>query len=197
MRERPSPIPNARRPVRLLAGACALLVPLLIGAAAIAQTSGGNAGARPDSTVRFVSLRASKAYLRKGPGTGYPIARVYEQAGLPVEVIREFDVWRQVRDAQGLVGWLHSSLLSVRRTALVLPWETQAAEGQPAPTVPVQAALRDDADTGAGMVAQIAAGTLVRILGCEHGWCRIAAGRQRGYMEQTKLWGTYPNETVR
>ena len=142
--------------------------------------------------LRYVSLKADKVYLRKGPGTGYPIAKVYERAGLPVEVIREFDVWRQVRDAGGTVGWVHSALLSSRRTALVLPWEVKEGQG-PA----VQATLRADGSEGARAVAQVEAGVLVGILGCETGWCRVSLGSQRGYIEQTKLWGIYPNETIR
>lgn len=142
--------------------------------------------------VRYVSLKADKVYLRKGPGTDYPIAWVFQRAGLPVEILREFEVWRQVRDAAGTVGWVHGSLLSGRRTALVLPWEVKEGRNQAA-----QATLRDDDRESARPVAQLEAGVLVSIVGCENGWCRVTIGGHRGYIEQSKLWGTYPNERIR
>jgi SH3-like domain-containing protein len=168
-----------------------LLGSLLL-AAPLAPAS--DVAAQQDRVLRYVSLKADKVYLRKGPGTGYPIAKVYERAGLPVEVIREFDVWRQVRDAGGAVGWVHSALLSTKRTALVLPWEVK--EG-PGPGQRLAVTLREEGNEEARAVAQVEAGTLVGILGCEKGWCRISFGSQRGYIEQTKLWGAYPNETIR
>jgi SH3-like domain-containing protein len=187
----------SRCAIRERLGACLLAV-ALTAATHVSTLVSTHVSAQPggDGGLRYVSLKADKVYLRKGPGTGYPIARVYERAGLPVEVIRQFDVWRQVRDAAGTVGWVHSALLSGRRTALVLPWEIK--EGAPAASQPpAQAALREDDKADAPVVAQLAAGALVDIVGCDNGWCRVSAGGGRGYVEQTKLWGTYPNETVR
>jgi SH3-like domain-containing protein len=150
------------------------------------------AGSGADKGLRYVSLKADRVYLRRGPGTDYPVAWVFQRAGLPVEVIREFEVWRQVRDATGTVGWVHSSLLSGRRTALVLPWEVKANQ----PEAPL-ATLRDDDDARARAVAQVEAGVLASIISCDKGWCRVSIGNHRGYIEQSKLWGTYPNETIR
>jgi SH3-like domain-containing protein len=87
---------------------------------------------------------------------------------------------------------VHSSLLSGRRTALILPWEVKEGQAQ----VPL-ATLRDDDNEKARPVAQVEAGVLASIIACEKGWCRISIGSHRGYIEQTKLWGTYPNENIR
>jgi SH3-like domain-containing protein len=184
-----------------------LIVILLAGlplAGALAQTgkeapppaagAGADKGADRgvDRGLRYVSLKADRVYLRRGPGPEYPVAWVFQRAGLPVEVIREFEVWRQVRDATGTVGWVHSSLLSGRRTALVLPWEVKENQsGAPLAT------LRDDDNARARAVAQVEAGVLASIISCEKGWCRVSIGNHRGYIEQSKLWGTYPNETIR
>jgi SH3-like domain-containing protein len=185
--------------LRRTLAACLLAALAAAWAAADAQAQTGKeaaadagASAAADQGLRYVSLKADRVYLRKGPGTDYPVAWEFHRAGLPVEVIREFDVWRQVRDANGTVGWVHSSLLSGRRTALILPWEVK--EGQT--EVPL-ATLRNDSYDGARAVAQVEAGALASIVGCENGWCRISISGQRGYIEQTKLWGTYPNETIR
>jgi len=176
-----------------------LLAPCLVagllaaaaGPAALAQTSMPEAGAGL-KVMRYVSLKSDRVFLRQGPGTDYPIAWVFQRAGLPVEVLREFEVWRQVRDASGTVGWVHSSLLSSRRTALILPWEVKEGQSQ-AP----QATLRDDDNERARAIAQVEAGVLVSIISCARAWCRVSIGDHRGYIEQAKLWGTYPDEQIK
>jgi SH3-like domain-containing protein len=192
----PTPgLPGSRAPA-LIRHLLAILLAAAPLAAALAQTGKEAptpaAGTGADKGLRYVSLKADRVHLRRGPGTEYPVAWVFQRAGLPVEVIREFEVWRQVRDATGTVGWVHSSLLSGRRTALVLPWEVK--ENQP--EIPL-ATLRDDDNARARAVAQVEAGVLASIISCEKGWCRVSIGSHRGYIEQSKLWGTYPNETIR
>ena len=141
---------------------------------------------------RYLSLKADRVSLREGPGTDYPILWVFRRAGLPVEVMRESDVWREVRDASGSVGWVHGSLLSRRRTAIVLAWEVEDGKSAAA-----SATLRDDNSESASAIAQVEAGALVSIIGCERNWCRISIGGFRGFVEQSKLWGTYPSELIK
>jgi SH3-like domain-containing protein len=186
-------------PYRWLATACLLGVLLAAaGAGPVAHAQASKETSTPETAsaglkvLRYVSLKSDRVFLRKGPGTDYPIAWVFQRAGLPVEVLREFEVWRQVRDASGTVGWVHGSLLSSRRTALILPWEVKEGKSQ-APL----ATLRDDGHERARAVAQVEAGVLVSIISCANRWCRVSIGDHRGYIEQAKLWGTYPNEQIR
>eukprot|EP01039_Chlorochromonas_danica_P014165 gene14165-16492_t len=72
------------------------------------------------STGLYASLRANAVNLHVGPGNNYPIDWLYIRQGMPVEIIAEFDTWRQIRDWQGTQGWVHKSLLSGRRTIWVL-----------------------------------------------------------------------------
>jgi SH3-like domain-containing protein len=130
--------------------------------------------------------------LRQGPGIDYPIAWVFRRAGLPLEVIEEFEGWRQVRDAEGTTGWVLGALLSGRRTALVLPWEAKAGQ-QPA----TSATLRDDHSEQSAAVAKVEAGVLAGILGCDGQWCRVSVEGYRGYIKQTKLWGAYQGEVIK
>jgi SH3-like domain-containing protein len=192
-----SPNYPASEPRRSMWAVSLVLVALVAGATgALGQAAkdapASGAGADGLKALRYVSLKADRVYLRKGPGAEYPVAWEFQRAGLPVEVIREFDVWRQVRDASGTVGWVHSSLLSGRRTALVLPWELKEGQLQP----PLATLRYDDHET-ASPVAQVEAGALVSIIACEKGWCRVSIGSHRGYIEQTKLWGTYPDEKIK
>jgi SH3-like domain-containing protein len=68
---------------------------------------------------RFISISKKNANLRIGPGTRYPVDWIYRRRGVPVLVTAEFEHWRKVVDADGAEGWLHKSLLSGRRTAVV------------------------------------------------------------------------------
>jgi SH3-like domain-containing protein len=140
---------------------------------------------------RFVSLKSDRVNLRQGPGTEYPTAWVFRRAGLPVEVIKEFESWRQVRDSEGTTGWVLGSMLSGRRTAVILPWEVKAEGQQPL------AVLRDDDSERARAVAQVEAGVLASIITCDGKWCRVSVGGFRGYIEQSKLWGAYKDEVIK
>jgi SH3-like domain-containing protein len=140
---------------------------------------------------RFVSLKSDRVNLRKGPGTEYPTVWVYRRAGLPLEVLQEFEGWRQVRDAQGATGWVLQSLLSARRTALVLPWELKPDVA--APLVDLKADERSSATT----VATVEAGVIANIKTCDGKWCVVTIGEYRGSLEQKKLWGVYPDEAIR
>ncbi len=140
---------------------------------------------------RFVSLRADTVNLRSGPGRAYPTSWVFRQAGLPVEVVKEFDIWREVRDAHGTQGWIIKSLLSGRRTAQVLPWEVKKGQAQ------VQITLRSSGRENSRPVAMVEAGVVADIRECNGRWCRVTIDSYSGYIEQKKLWGVYDGEIVK
>ena len=164
-------------------GAPAQTPPAQPAPAAPAQTSGL-------PVPRFVSLKADRVHIRQGPGTDHKVLWVYRRAGLPVEVIKEFEGWRQVRDAEGATGWVIQSLVSGRRTALVLPWEAKGGQ-------PTQAALLDDDKASAKPVVIVEAGVIASVRTCDGRWCYVSVGDFRGYIEQKKLWGVYEGEVVR
>lgn len=168
------------------------------GAPAKAQAApapdGQNAAAPSGSGLpvpRFVSLKSDKVNLRNGPGTDYPAGWVFRRAGLPLEVIKEFEAWRQVRDAEGTTGWVLQSLLSGRRTGLVLPWEIK--RGLPKPQVSIHAG--DSASTA--IVVNVEAGVIANLHSCDGRWCRVSVEDYGGYIEQKKLWGVYEGETIK
>lgn len=170
--------------------ALAALLALAMLAPALAQTSSRVPGGTGLPLPRFVSLKSDRVNMREGPGTDYRTVWVYQRAGLPVEVVKEFEGWRQVRDAYGAVGWIVQSLLSGRRTALVLPWEVKS--GNPPPKV----ALRDNDSERAEAVAMVEAGIIADIASCDGRWCYVSIARYRGYIEQNKLWGVYEGEVI-
>src|SRR5919202_1304533 len=109
-------------------GVAALLGPL----PALAAPAGGDVGVGKVSGLpvpRFVSLKTDRVNLREGPSKDHRTAWVFQRAGLPVEIVAEFETWRRIRDAEGTEGWVLHSLLSGRRTGLVTPM----SKGDPQP----------------------------------------------------------------
>lgn len=134
---------------------------------------------------RFVSLKADKVNVRNGPNKDHDVSWVFNRAGLPVEVTAEFETWRRIRDADGAEGWVYHSMLSLRRTALVAPW----LKGD---TVP----LRDAANTDAKVVARLEPSVLGVVKTCDGKFCRLVGDGFDGYVQQSQLFGIYPNEKV-
>lgn len=148
-----------------------------------AATADGSAGASDSLPVpRFVSLATGEVNLRTGPGMRYPVKLVVRKSGLPVEVVREFDVWRQVRDIDGDEGWVHKSMLSGRRSVVI---KTQ-----------VQTLLRK-ADSGAKPVAKLEPGVIARLQTCKDAWCEVNASGYNGWIKKETIWGVYPDEAFK
>ena len=39
-------------------------------------------------------------------------------------------------------------------------------------------------------------GVLTEIANCDGEWCEVEAGRTKGYVHQSDIWGAYPGEVV-
>mgnify|MGYP001193110014 CR=1 FL=1 len=167
-------------------GALALAQQRVSDAAAAVQSVGASGRPLP----RFVSLKSDRVHSRQGPGTDHKVLWVYRRAGLPVEVIREFEGWWQVRDSEGAEGWVLQSLISGRRTALVMPWELKNGGSR-------KIELRSDDSDGSAPVAILEAGVVANVRSCDKRWCYVSIGEYRGYVEQKQLWGVYPDEIIR
>lgn len=172
--------------MRGLVLAASLLALLGFGSAAQAQDmQPGSVTGLP--VPRYVSLKSDRVNLREGPSKEHRTRWIYQRAGLPVEIIAEFETWRRVRDADGAEGWVLHSLLSGRRTALVAPWSKAKDERFP---------LRASADEAAATLAQLEPNVIASILTCSGSWCRVSIGKVVGFVRQERLWGVYPNEKV-
>ncbi|MCB8835843.1 SH3 domain-containing protein [Aurantimonas sp. VKM B-3413] len=136
---------------------------------------------------RFVSLKASEAHVRRGPGLHYPILWTYVRSRIPLEIYQEFGNWRRIRGADAKTGWIYGALLSGERTATVAPWMTRA--------VP----LHSGRSSQSGLVARLEPGVLLQDLSCDGTWCSVALTRHdmSGYIEQSSLWGVYPGEKLK
>ncbi|MEL7544588.1 MAG: SH3 domain-containing protein, partial [Pseudomonadota bacterium] len=186
--------------IRLALRLAALGVMLALPTTAMAQTS-GSAVVRELVEPVFHSLKSDRVNVRRGPGLQYPIVWVFRRVGMPVEVIREFDNWWQVRDSEGDEGWVFKGLVTRRRTALVMGWpvkQTATAEASaPSPAdrnAPIP--IRIEADPASGVVAYVEAGTIAAIQRCDGRWCRVFIEPYEGWIAQRRLWGVHPQEVV-
>ncbi|MEO0542269.1 MAG: SH3 domain-containing protein [Pseudomonadota bacterium] len=167
---------------------------------AFAQTTGSiNVGKYSNLPLpRFVSLKAERVNMRVGPGKAYAVVWRFEKAGLPLEVIQEFDNWRRVRDVTGDTGWIHKSLLTGRRAGIATPWRAMANNnGSNASQGSV--GLYDKPAREATRIALLKPGVIGRLPSCDGIWCEMEVeapnGRTiKGYVSQTDLWGAYPDE---
>ena len=134
---------------------------------------------------RFASLKTDRVNLREGPSKDHATKWVYARAGLPVEITAEFEIWRKVRDSEGVEGWVLHSLLSGRRTALVTPNK----KGE-------DSKLYARASASADLAATLQSGVIVNVRRCDSAWCLVDGDGFKGYIEQEKLWGVYPDEKI-
>ncbi|HRD74319.1 MAG TPA: SH3 domain-containing protein, partial [Hyphomicrobiaceae bacterium] len=128
---------------------------------------------------------------RQGPSFDQKVLWVYRRAGLPVEVLREHEGWLQIRDSEAGTGWVLSSLVSARRTALVAPWEVKPG------VAPPQIEIRSEPSAASPLVALVEAGVIASLVSCDRRWCRIAINDIRGFVDQKRLWGVYEDEVLK
>lgn len=143
----------------------------------------GAARAGSGEASHFVSLKADEVFMREGPSKEHRIKWVYRRKGLPVQVLAAFDVWRRIRDQDGEVGWVHRSMLSSDRTALV--------------TGKGDIALRAQPGAGAGVVAQVQAGAIGELRRCQARACEVSFGDLDGWIDRARLWGVDAGEPTR
>ncbi len=131
---------------------------------------------------RFVSLRSNKVFVRTGPALRYPIKWIFVRKNMPIEIIQEFDTWRKIRDVAGEEGWIHQSLLSGRRNAVIMP------EGG--------AMISKKPEIAASPVAKLERGVIFKLKQCQTSWCLGEAGGFEGWIEKKSLWGVYASEEL-
>ena len=181
----------------LLAALFALLIPLTAEAAPAPAPEVGKGPVTKLPLPRYASLKTNRVNLREGPSKDHRTLWVFQRAGLPVEIVAEFETWRRIRDSEGTEGWVLHSLLSGRRTSIVTAGKASDKGGDKAP-VPLYA----KADEASGEEARLQAGVIGSVKTCTGTWCRIIValpqrrGDVDGYVRQDRLWGVYPNEKV-
>lgn len=130
---------------------------------------------------RFVSLKSDKANVRRGPSLSHRIDWVFVERGYPLEVIAEYGHWRRVRDIEGATGWLHYSLISGVRTALVSRDSID---------------LFSRPDPKSRLTAQAEKNVVLRVLECDVSWCKVSKDGYKGWVLKSGIWGVRPDEVL-
>jgi SH3-like domain-containing protein len=164
---------------------------LAVGMVALLGSVGHAAGAIAAGSVsglpipRFVSLKADRVNVRSGPNKDQEVRWVYTRAGMPVEVTAEFENWRRIRDWEGAEGWVYHTLLSGKRSAVVVPKSKDAL-----------VSLYEHPDIEATEAARLQSGVVGALKSCDGTWCQFAGKNFDGWIRQERLWGAYPSEKV-
>lgn len=128
---------------------------------------------------RYVSIKANEANARRGPSRSHRIDWVFQRRNMPVMVVAEHEQWRRIIDRDGAGGWVHHTLLSGVRTAIV------DVDGLPILARP---------EAGGTVRAQAQRDVIGALRRCRNGWCEIEAGGIRGWVDASGLWGVDPGE---
>jgi len=167
-------------------GWAALTAAMLAMQPAAGEAAGEAAGSVSGLRVpRFVSLKSDRVNVRSGPNKDQEVRWVYTRAGMPVEITAEFDNWRRIRDWEGAEGWVYHSLLSGKRSAMVVP----SLKDELVP-------LYESANAESSVVARLQSGVLGQLKSCNGLWCEFAGKNFSGWIRQERLWGAYPDEKV-
>ena len=117
--------------------------------------------------------------MRSGPGVRYPITWVFVRRGLPIEITAEFEFWRRIRDRDGSEGWIHRSLISGSRTAVITN-SVRTLHRAPSATSP------------ALLFAE--PGVQGELLSCRETWCEMRIAGRVGWIPQDNVWGVHAGE---
>ena len=160
------------RCLRVSAGLAAMLAGAL---PAAAQTLSS------DKLPRFASLRSDEVNLRVGPGENYPIEWVLKRKDMPIEIVEQFQNWRQITDWQGDKGWVLDRMITGRR-AVIVSGGVRNLHRRP--------------DPGSPIVARAEPGVVARLVDLQGPWCRIEAGGYAGWLPRNEVWGVFADETL-
>lgn len=130
---------------------------------------------------RYVSLKASKAFIRRGPSQTHRIDWVMSHRGTPLQVTAEYGNWLRVVDADGAGGWVHRSLLSGVRTVVVTD---------------TQATIFEIANGDSQPIASAEKGVIARLEACQIEWCFITVDGFEGWVLKIAVWGVDAVETM-
>lgn len=132
---------------------------------------------------RWVTVKAPRVNVRRGPSLDLDVLWTFVKPGLPVEVIAEYDTWRRIRDQDGSIGWVKAAMLDGRRNVMVTGNVNTAILGAP----------KADAEA----VAYAEPGLVAELVACDGEWCEISSRGYDGFVSRDRLWGVYENEAAK
>ncbi|MFY9589280.1 SH3 domain-containing protein [Rickettsia endosymbiont of Halotydeus destructor] len=129
---------------------------------------------------RFVSIKSNEVNARSGPKSKSLIEWVFVKKGEPVEIIAEYEQWRQVRDIKGEGGWIHSSVLSGKRSVIIAGDE--------------EVELTKSENPKSRVIAKLIPKIRCALKKCKAQFCQISCKDYVGWISKKAIWGVYEDE---
>ena len=127
-------------------------------------------------TPKYASIKKEKAYSRHNASFDAPLEWIYQKKNLPILIIRERDNWREIRDIDGYISWMHVSMISNKRTFI----------------------NREDQNllkykNNNIVNAIVKKGVVGKIINCDEIFCKVKIKNYKGWVEKKYLWGIKKN----
>ena len=122
----------------------------------------------------FLSLKKNEVNLRQGPSFEYPIKLIYKKKYLPIIILDKSGPWKKIRDFENNTGWIHTALLSKKKSAI---------------NIKNNSVLYKKPTIYSKPIAKLEMGRLVLIKKCKVKWCKITTGGFKGWIFESSLWG--------
>lgn len=136
--------------------------------------------AHEQKVPRFASVKSNQVNARTGPGTTHPTEWVFVSKGEPIKIIAEFEQWRKVVDVEGKGGWVHSSVLSPKRSVIITGNNIQK--------------MHANAENSSRIVAKLEPGLRCALDRCQKQWCKIKCDGYKGWIKASFIWGVLSSE---
>ena len=123
-------------------------------------------------TPKYASIKKEKAYSRHNASFDAPLEWIYQKKNLPILIIRERDNWREIRDIDGDISWMHVSMISNKRTFI---------------NREDQNLLKYKNNNIVNVIVK--KGVVGKIINCDEIFCKVKIKNYKGWVEKKYLWG--------
>ena len=127
-------------------------------------------------TPKYASIKKEKAYSRHNASFDAPLEWIYQKKNLPILIIRERDNWREIRDIDGDISWMHVSMISNKRTFI---------------NREDQNLLKYKNNNIVNTIVK--KGVVGKIINCDEIFCKVKIKNYKGWVEKKYLWGIKKN----
>ena len=124
--------------------------------------------------LNFLTLKKNEVNLRQGPSFEYPIKLVYKKRYLPVIILDKSGPWKKIRDFENNTGWIHTALLSKKKSAINIKNHSIIYKKPTIYSKPI---------------VKLEVGRLTLVKKCKLEWCKISSGDYQGWIFKSSLWG--------
>lgn len=126
------------------------------------------------ASAERLSVAVDKANVRSGPGKKYEVLWSVGKY-FPVDIVKTSGDWRQVRDYEGDVGWIHHSLLKETSSVIVKGSLVNVREGP---------------GTDAKVLFQAESGVSFKVEEKKDEWLRVKhVDGDAGWIHESLVWG--------